>query len=503
MFSIDQLHTLVQTLTKSEKRYFKLVCSLQDGDKAYLLLFDLLENQLEGGGALYEVLEKKFPGSSIEPVRKHLYRVLMKALRLYECEKTTENKLASLMQDARILFAKGLTELGFDQIEKTKRLAMRNEKHLYYLMAARLELQQLVRIQFSAVDETLLLRKQQQWQTIMQREQTSHQHSALYEILLCRYWKNGLVRNLGEQTRLNDLLLEEHQIVSRSQQKNSFEAQRLHLHFQSVYFLMTNDSEGSLKAFYDLHNLFQRHQDLWTDTPIYYIHLLDGILTDLRGLQRYTDMDYFLDQLSALTILPEGVSLQARYLTLLHRLARLNDTGQTDDAVVLIQSVTPVLERELPGLPANVQALVRLSIARTYRDAGKPTMALKQVNAVLNDKLTAGRTTVQSQLWYNQARLLNLMIHTDLGNLDYLRYELRSVERKLKADKKLYRVERAMLAYLKGYLNGKPDYSFIPTVQQLVDEPTERQLVLALGLTRWAAENCRKAGVETLNQAAS
>jgi len=493
MFSIDQLHTLVQTLTKSEKRYFKLVCSLQEGDKAYLTLFDLLENQLEGGETLYTVLEKQFPGSSVEPVRKHLYRVLMKALRLYECEKTTENKLASLMQDTRILFAKGLTELGFDQLEKIKKLAMRTEKYLYYLMAARLELQQLVRTQFSALDETQLLRKQQQWQTVMQREQTSHQHSALYEILLCRYWKNGLVRSLAEQTRLNDLLLEEHQIIARNPQKSSFDAQRLHLHFQSVYFLVTNDAEGSLRAFYDLHDLFQRHQDLWTDTPIYYIHLLDGILTDLRGLQRYADMDYFLDRLAALTTLPEGLSLQARYLTLIHRLARLNDTGQTAAAVALVRALPTTLERELPGLPANVVALVRLSIARTYRDAGQPTLALKQVNTVLNDRTTAGRMALQSQFWYNQARLLNLMIHTDLGNLDYLRYELRSVERKLKADKKLYRVERSMLSYLKGYLTGKPDLTFIPTVQQLVDEPNERQLVLALGLEKWATDNCRKA----------
>lgn len=499
MFSIDQLHTLVQTLTKSEKRYFKLVCSLQEGDKAYLALFTLLENQAEGGAVLYEVLEKQFPGSTVEPVRKHLYRVLMKALRLYESEKTTENKLASLIQDARILFAKGLTELGFEQIDKIKKLALRSEKHLYYLMAARLELQQLVRTQFSTLDETQLLRKQQQWQTIMQREQTSHQHSTLYEILLYRYWKNGLVRSLDEQTRLNDLLLEEHQILARNQQKNSFEAQRLHLHFQSVYFLMTNDAGGSLKAFYDLHDLFQRHQDLWTDTPIYYIHLLDGILTDLRGLLRYDDMAYFLERLAGLTTLPEGLSLQARYLTLVHRLAWLNDVNKTEEALALVRTVVPSLERELPGLPANVMALVRLSIARTYRDAGQPTAALKQVNAVLNDRTAVGRA-VQNKLWYNQARLLNLMIHTDLGNLDYLRYELRSVERKLKADKKLHRVERAMLSYLKGHLTGKPDSSFIPTVQQLVDEPSERQLVLALGLTRWAADNCRKVAMSHQRQ---
>ncbi len=38
MTSFDALHTLVQSLSKAEKRYFKLFCDLQTGNKIYLSL---------------------------------------------------------------------------------------------------------------------------------------------------------------------------------------------------------------------------------------------------------------------------------------------------------------------------------------------------------------------------------------------------------------------------------------------------------------------------------
>jgi len=40
-----ELFSLIQTLTKSEKRFFKLNSSLQSGEKNYLKLFDFIEKQ--------------------------------------------------------------------------------------------------------------------------------------------------------------------------------------------------------------------------------------------------------------------------------------------------------------------------------------------------------------------------------------------------------------------------------------------------------------------------
>jgi hypothetical protein len=40
-----ELHDLIKSLTKSEKRFFKLHSSLQSGDKNYLRIFDAIDKQ--------------------------------------------------------------------------------------------------------------------------------------------------------------------------------------------------------------------------------------------------------------------------------------------------------------------------------------------------------------------------------------------------------------------------------------------------------------------------
>ena len=40
-----ELHDLIRSLTKSEKRFFKLHSSLQSGDKNYLRIFDAMDKQ--------------------------------------------------------------------------------------------------------------------------------------------------------------------------------------------------------------------------------------------------------------------------------------------------------------------------------------------------------------------------------------------------------------------------------------------------------------------------
>ena len=43
----NELFDLIQSLTKSEKRFFKLHSSLQSGDKNYLRLFDAIDRMKE------------------------------------------------------------------------------------------------------------------------------------------------------------------------------------------------------------------------------------------------------------------------------------------------------------------------------------------------------------------------------------------------------------------------------------------------------------------------
>src|SRR5687767_7986305 len=108
MFTLDVLYSLIRSMTKSEKRYFRILSAMQKGEKSYMVLFDALEKQAALDEKAKAELLQLYPGNSIEPARKHLYRVLMKSLRQFDSEKDTETKLMNLLQDSRILYTKGL-----------------------------------------------------------------------------------------------------------------------------------------------------------------------------------------------------------------------------------------------------------------------------------------------------------------------------------------------------------------------------------------------------------
>lgn len=479
MLPVEVLHPLIQSLTKSEKRYFRLTASTQQGDKAYLRLFDCLEQHPLFTDELKQELKNRFPDTRLEPARKHLYRVLMKSLRQFESDKSVEERLMNLMQDSQILFNRGLITASFEQLEKAKSLALEHEKFLFYVLVARQELQFVIPQQFADWNESKLVEKQEKIRELLERELSVQQHASLYEVLLLRYWKTGVVRSLQESVRLNDLLLEEHQVLN-SQRLESFASQQLHLHFQSAYFLMTDDPEGSLRVLYELDRLFQDHVHLWADRPIYYVHLLTGILQTLRATEQYDKMNYFLERLQCVSTPSENLRLTATYQVLEHRLHSAVNLGQARQARQTVEEQHDAISRDVPKLSIQIQVQLWLTIARIHYSLGNYSQALGYINYILNQP-----TRSLSRILYISCRLMNLIIHVALDNRDYVYYEIRSIERKLKNEKLGYRTEQFVLTLLKHWLKNKPLKAFHEQSRQLLEDPFEKQLILELGLKDW------------------
>lgn len=475
MLSLYQLRALQQTLSKSEKRYFRLQAGFQTGDKAYLTLFDWLDAQ--PADPTPAAIAADWLPAKLEPARKHLARTLLKSLRLFEADKDTDARLVALLHEARILLQRGLTGPGLAHLDRASTLAGQTGRNAYAAQAMRLSLQQAARDQFAGLSEDDLLARQHRIGEALRRDETLHQHTTLYELLRHRYLHNGPVRNITERTRLNDLLLEEYSIMNRYPD-DSFESRRLHLQFQSVYFSMIGDYDSSLPLLMQLDGLFAENTALGRDAPTDYLYLLDSILTDLRNAGQRAGMPYFLDRFVNLT---DGLALHSRYLALYHRLNYLADGGQLPEAAQLLTNDPATLLAGMAPLPAAFQARFRITAARVLRQVGQLGMALVLVNEVLT-----ARAEQSGVAQYSQARLLAVMIHVDLDHHDYLEYELKSVVRKLRQGQQLYGVETATIRFVKSWLAGKPDPDFGQTLAGLFENPYERQVILALGLRQWA-----------------
>ncbi len=479
MHSISSIHSLIQSLTKTEKRYFKLNSDLQKGEKKYLALFELLEKHPVLDTSLRENLKSAFPGNSIEPARKHLYQILLKALRQFEAEKDTEARLGNMLQDSRILHKKGLYKLSMDALAKVKREAQVFEKLDYYILAARQELRFLAEKRFLGMDESELIHLQSMIRELIEQQVWINKHHTLHEILLFRYLKSGMVRSESQITHLNDLLLEEYQLLNRHG-KPSFEARQLHLHFQSVYFRMTGNIAACLEVYHELDKLFQENQPLWEYSPELYIAILEGISSGLLFDRKEEEIPFFLNRMKKIRASNNLVQLSIPFIIAEIELKSLINKKLYQEGITKWNQLSEEFHAVSHNLPAQVHSQCMFTVARLYflvRDYGK---SLRIVNDELNKP--AG---LMDHYTRTNFLLFNLQINSLLDKMDYIHYALRSVERKLKTTRKLYNAEQLVITVLKKWLNYSSISKFSSKIEKLENNPYERQIIEELNLSEW------------------
>ena len=128
-----ELFDLIKSLSKSEKRFFKLHSALQSGDKNYLRIFDAIDKQkVYEEDALKRLFAKEPFIKHSPPEKNHLYKLFLKALRAYHAGGTISGILKQEIKNIEILYDKALYKECNKLLHRAKRIAQENEK-FYYL----------------------------------------------------------------------------------------------------------------------------------------------------------------------------------------------------------------------------------------------------------------------------------------------------------------------------------------------------------------------------------
>ena len=156
----DILFQLIQSLEKAEKRHFKLYINRSSAkeDLKIVQLFDAMDKLPEYDEVL---LMKKLPfvtKPQLANLKSHLYKQLLASLRLL---KTTENidlQLSEHLDNARLLYNKGLKIQALRILDRAKELARANQKFNFLVQAISLEKKiETLHITRTTTDKTELL----------------------------------------------------------------------------------------------------------------------------------------------------------------------------------------------------------------------------------------------------------------------------------------------------------------------------------------------------------
>ena len=449
MLKSESLIHLINNLTKQEKKEFSLYISNKP-EKDYIFLFRLIDDKKISDP---EELKMSFlaakPASSFNTVVIYLFDLLIDILTRLRTEQDSYYLLFNELLHARVLYEKSMYQECFQVLKKVKEKAVYYENYFALLVAQRLELNYLLTLDFEDMDEQKLLNKQYKMNNTLKSIRQLNEQSSLYELLKYRMINKGASRSLEETQKLDDLVTSEISIVASAGVEN-FEIKKNHQLFQANYFITVGDYKAAFNSFVELNKLFEENSHLWSNPPVYYLMTVEGMLESLRIMHNYEGMNYFIEKLTKLSSPSSSFQLNVTYVIFIYRLFSFIDAGDFDKAGMWIAEHQASLIDKMLLLKEQQQAEMSLYIALIHLGNGEYRKARKRLSA------TIGRGHLYSLPLFRTIRIVNVMIHYELGDVDYIQSEIRSIKREMSKNKGYnLKVESFLLKFL--------NYSFADT----------------------------------------
>ena len=195
----DSLFVLIKSLSKSEKRQFKLYAGRLDGNTnaKFMALFDIIDKMkwYDEGTILEKGIVTK---PQISNLKAHLYKQLLISLRLTPSHQNIRVQIREQLDFATILYQKGLYKQSLKLLDKAKTLAIDNEeKNVAYEIV---ELEKVIETQY--ITRSIATRAEElsrQSQTLSEANNMASKLSNLSLELYGMMLRTGYVRSDDEK----------------------------------------------------------------------------------------------------------------------------------------------------------------------------------------------------------------------------------------------------------------------------------------------------------------
>lgn len=230
----NNLFELIQSLSKSEKRYFSL--NLGKKDSNHFKLYQLIKKM-----KVYddEPVKAMF-GKHWSAEKNNLYSLILKCMRHYRCEKSAYFQIKEMTFEAQFLMEKGLHIQSLRWLRKAKHLAIKYERNNDILEIGQLEGTLLLQIKPEDLKEQINLLGEEQKKILIKIKEES-QYLNTYHSITTKFFQHI---NLSTKEQKSDFTkefsLEEKDISSFSSPRASYSF----LLYKKFHFQLLGKSQG-------------------------------------------------------------------------------------------------------------------------------------------------------------------------------------------------------------------------------------------------------------------
>jgi hypothetical protein len=442
----NALHELVKSLSKSEKRYFKLYSSRHTigQENNYIRLFDYID-QLEAYNE--DQLFIDFKGEAFlnrfSITKKRLYDHILSALDAYHAGNSLEAQLFKQLHAFDILYEKALYNQCRRTLASAEKLAEKNMCKEILLLIQGKKKKLLETLGTDAVKENDIREISDKIRGIINGLNILDELWSSKSRLFMRLSEKGIARSEEERVAYHAVL---GNLLELEEQKMDGEVRFLYNHTMAAYHFALGDFVTSF-------NWIERNIELIEKSAV------KGLIPINRQISLMTNAIYLADKLGEHK---RSLELLGK-LKLLANISDLNEDleiklfssissielslnitkGDFDSAHQLVQEIGSGLERFDGKITVNRRAYLAFKLAVVQIGTGDYSEALKWINCILNDSKLDKTEDI-----YGFTLLLDLLVHIELNHEELLPYSLKSVQRFFKTRNRMYSFETVLLKFI-------------------------------------------------------
>ncbi|MEZ4840607.1 MAG: hypothetical protein R2821_03600 [Flavobacteriaceae bacterium] len=486
----DNLFVLVKSLSKSEKRQFKLYVGRLGGntDSKFLALFNLLDkmNKYDEKVVLESGIVKK---AQLSNLKAHLYKQILISLRLNPLHQNVRVQVREQLDFATILYHKGLYKQSLKILDKAKSMAIENEeKNIAYEIVELekvIESQYITRSMSNRADELIEQAKSLSIQNTI-TSKLSNLSLQLYGLML----KTGYVKNDKEYKQITKYFYD--RMPDFKHEDLGFR-EKLWLYKSYVWYsFLVQDFLSGYKYASKWINMFYKTEGMISLNPVFFLKGNHYLLESLFYLKYHSKFKKTLEKLENIiyssNLLPneDNVSVLSFMYVYNNKLNLHFLEGSFKEGLPLVDEILKGIKLYNDRIDEHHIMVFYYKIACMYFGAGDCKKCIEYLDKIIENKSLQMREDLMGF-----SRILSLVAHYEIG-LDYhLEVQLKSTYKFLLKMNDLYAVQKEMIKFLRNIGNVYP-HQFKDEFKKLharlkkyEDDPYERRAFLYLDIISW------------------
>lgn len=450
----DFLFVLIKSLSKSEKRQFKIFASRLEtsSNTKFIELFNILDKS--------EVYDEKLILKSgiiqkvqLSNLKSYLYKQILVSIRLNIPSQNIRYQLREQMDFAVILYNKGLYKQSLKILDKTKQQALENdEKYMAYEIV---EFEKLIESQYitrsiqGRADELVVQAKELNYRNTISSK-LSNLSLQLYGIML----KTGYVKSDAEYKYIDDYF--NRHISKLDESKFGFREKYWFYNANLWRSFLVQDFLASYKYAYKWVTLFYDNPNMIYLNPVFFLKGNHYFLESLYMLKYTSNFKKYLNLLEETIADPKFPAndniASLSFLYVYNNKLNLHILeGTFAESEYLIPEILSKLKLHSEHLDEHHEMLFFYKIASIYFGVEKYNECINYLDKIINNK----NLTMREDLMCF-ARLLSLIAHYELGKDYYLENHLKSTYKFLLKMNDLHEVQKEIIKFLRNLNNFYP-----------------------------------------------